>query len=34
MEQSGFKKIKLYGSLEGSAYNVDAQRLVIVGFKG
>ena len=33
MEQSGFKNIKLYGSLDGSAYDSNAERLVIVGFK-
>jgi SAM-dependent methyltransferase len=33
MEQSGFKNIKLCGSLDGSAYDLNAQRLVIVGFK-
>ena len=33
MEQSGFKNIKLYGSLDGCAYDSNAQRLVIVGFK-
>jgi SAM-dependent methyltransferase len=33
MEQSGFENIKLYGSLDGSAYDSNAQRLVIVGFK-
>ena len=33
MEQYGFKNIKLYGSLDGSAYDSNAQRLVIVGYK-
>ena len=33
MEQAGFKNIKLYGNFDGSAYDSDAQRLVIVGFK-
>ena len=33
MEQSGFKSIKLYGGLDGSAYDSNAERLVIVGFK-
>ena len=33
MEQSGFKNIRLYGSLDGAAYDSNAQRLVIVGFK-
>jgi SAM-dependent methyltransferase len=33
MEQSGFENVKLYGSLDGSAYDSNAQRLVIVGFK-
>jgi SAM-dependent methyltransferase len=33
MEQSGFRDIKLYGGLDGSAYDTDAQRLVIIGFK-
>lgn len=33
LEQTGFEKIKLYGSLEGSAYDANAQRLIIVGRK-
>jgi SAM-dependent methyltransferase len=33
MVQSGFKNIKLYGSLDGTAYDSNAQHLVIVGFK-
>jgi SAM-dependent methyltransferase len=33
MEQSGFKNIKLYGNLDGSPYDSNAQRLVIIGFK-
>ncbi len=33
MELSGFKDIKLYGSLDGSPYDSNAKRLVIVGCK-
>lgn len=33
MEKTGFTNIKLYGGLDGSAYDIDAQRLVIIGFK-
>lgn len=33
MEKSGFENLKLYGSLDGSAYDSNAQRLVIIGFK-
>ena len=33
MEQTGFKDVKLYGSLNGCPYDTNAQRLVIVGFK-
>ncbi len=33
MAQSGFKDIKLYGGFDGSPYDLNAQRLIIVGAK-
>ena len=33
MEQVGFASIKLYGSLDGSPYDSNAQRLIILGSK-
>jgi SAM-dependent methyltransferase len=33
LEQVGFKNVKLYGDLNGGAYGVNAQRLVVVGRK-
>jgi len=33
MEQVGFESVKLYGSLDGSPYDSDAQRLIITGLK-
>lgn len=33
MEQVGFESIKLYGDLDGSPYDSDAQRLIITGLK-
>jgi len=34
MEQAGFVKVKLYGSLDGDPYDASAVRLVAVGRKG
>ena len=33
MERVGFESLKLYGSLDGSPYDSDAQRLIIIGRK-
>jgi hypothetical protein len=33
MEQTGFVSIKLYGSLDGSPYDLNAQRMIINGHK-
>ena len=33
MERVGFESVKLYGSLDGSPYDSDAQRLIIVGLR-
>ncbi|MBI2923746.1 MAG: methyltransferase domain-containing protein [Planctomycetes bacterium] len=34
MEEAGFREIGVYGGLDGSAYDVNAARLVVVGKKG
>ena len=33
MEQAGFADVKLYGGLDGRAYDSNAQRLIAIGRK-
>jgi hypothetical protein len=33
MEQTGFVKVRLFGSFDGDEYGPNAQRLIAVGYK-